>query len=410
MPPLELSLDCGSGPPRSVRVEHSLTLGHAEENGLVIGAPGGAVSAHHCVIARDQDRYVVIDRSTGGTFVNGTEDLRSRDAPFALRDGDWLQIGPCRLTVTGGAGAAPPPAAAEDPVPEAPADAAAAPAAPDLLDQVLASAEDGVYAVRPEPATGFAAEPDALFPQPAPRLHDDHLDPQRGAYLPPAQGREPIPETWDLMAELRALQDGTLPEMPPPAAEAPPAPPPPDRGAAALAAFAEAAGLDPALFEGPQGRQRMTLAGRLLAASLSGLQMLLADCARRRDGPGSEAGDTPLSAAPPGGALARLLEAPQDGQLPGDAEIARACSGIADQHEAAAAMLEHALDALRRDLAPAALVARLPAPPQGPLGRLRHRDCGCQDTFARLHGEVSADLAALCAELGGRAGGGSRDG
>ncbi|MCL6647804.1 MAG: FHA domain-containing protein [Chloroflexi bacterium] len=71
-----------------------LTLGRAEENGVVLADP--AVSRRHAVLAWHEDAIALIDLgSLNGTTVNSVRLAAHR--PFALRGGDQITIGPYRL-------------------------------------------------------------------------------------------------------------------------------------------------------------------------------------------------------------------------------------------------------------------------------------------------------------------------
>lgn len=98
-----------SGQPHTVPVTAPLTLGRRPENDVVLG--GASVSGQHARIEAEGEGFVVVDlQSTNGTFVNGRRCDRE-----ALRPGDTLQIGDCRIQVAGPVPAAevPPPTAHE---------------------------------------------------------------------------------------------------------------------------------------------------------------------------------------------------------------------------------------------------------------------------------------------------------
>ncbi|MCS6800987.1 MAG: FHA domain-containing protein [Chloroflexota bacterium] len=96
--------------PEGERTEHDLAgdvapLGRAEDNAVVL--PDLAVSRHHAQIARRDGAVVIVDLgSLNGTVVNGVR-LAARQ-PFALRDGDRIEIGPFSLLYTAAGEAAAP--------------------------------------------------------------------------------------------------------------------------------------------------------------------------------------------------------------------------------------------------------------------------------------------------------------
>lgn len=90
--PIEMSL-----------AEHGLVIGRAAHADWTLPDPANHVSSIHCEVDYSDGRYVMTDRSTNGTFVNGSP--RRPTEPVELRDGDLLTIGPyqVRVIATGGA-------------------------------------------------------------------------------------------------------------------------------------------------------------------------------------------------------------------------------------------------------------------------------------------------------------------
>ena len=78
------------------RVE-SITLGRDPTCTFVIADPMS--SRHHCIIERRQDKFVLADHSSNGTYVtsesDGTETVLRREE-LALRGHGWLSFGHCR--------------------------------------------------------------------------------------------------------------------------------------------------------------------------------------------------------------------------------------------------------------------------------------------------------------------------
>lgn len=92
-------------PVEMVLAEHGLVIGRAAHADWTLPDPANHVSSIHCEIDYRDGRYLLTDRSTNGTFVNGSPQRPS--SPVELRDGDLLAIGHYQIRVAGGgAGAA----------------------------------------------------------------------------------------------------------------------------------------------------------------------------------------------------------------------------------------------------------------------------------------------------------------
>lgn len=75
------------------RDNDSITIGREPDCGLVIAA--SMASRHHCVIERRQDKFILCDQSTNGTFVTpegDTEHLLQREE-FTLGKHGWISFG-----------------------------------------------------------------------------------------------------------------------------------------------------------------------------------------------------------------------------------------------------------------------------------------------------------------------------
>ncbi|MCG5240454.1 type VI secretion system-associated FHA domain protein TagH [Azospirillum doebereinerae] len=70
-----------------------LTVGRGPENGWVLPDPDLLLSRQHCVFEKAGERYRVIDTSTNGVFLNGSELPLGRNAPAVLSGGDRVRIG-----------------------------------------------------------------------------------------------------------------------------------------------------------------------------------------------------------------------------------------------------------------------------------------------------------------------------
>ena len=107
-----------NGEPTQLKLDrHGAVIGRSPHADWSLPDPNNYVSSTHCEIDYRGGGYLLIDKSTNGTFVNGDE--RRMSGAHALKDGDVIAIGHYRVSVSGaGAGsgatagrAAPPPAA-----------------------------------------------------------------------------------------------------------------------------------------------------------------------------------------------------------------------------------------------------------------------------------------------------------
>lgn len=106
-----------NGLPASVSLEHhGLIIGRSPHVDWSLPDPRNYISSTHAEIDwRGGDEYVLIDKSTNGTFVNGSAQRLA--GPHVLRHGDVLAIGHYRVRVGLGSAAAaapPPPRRADD--------------------------------------------------------------------------------------------------------------------------------------------------------------------------------------------------------------------------------------------------------------------------------------------------------
>lgn len=211
-----------------------LTVGRGVENGWILPDPDLLLSRQHCVFEKTGAGYRVIDTSTNGVFLNGSDRPLGRNVPADLRSGDRVRIGRFIIEATvetlsapsfteisgafrlGGTDSAPDPFA---PDPFAPPPAAAA---PDRFDELFAAPLAGSAEPRPfehQPLRSEDAPFDAWTASSsgaAPRERaddwrfgtvDDHSDPLNQSlsigvsYQPPAAAPPPsvggIPDDWD---------------------------------------------------------------------------------------------------------------------------------------------------------------------------------------------------------------------
>lgn len=84
----EPAADIAAAPLFVARLRQTRTrIGRVDDCDVVL--PDDAVSRSHCVIDQQDGEYMVVDRSSNGTFLNGERIQRSR-----LSDGDRLRVGP----------------------------------------------------------------------------------------------------------------------------------------------------------------------------------------------------------------------------------------------------------------------------------------------------------------------------
>src|SRR5579863_2226247 len=101
------------GGPLRVEVKgRGLDIGRDAHLDWTLPDPSRYVSGKHCEIRYRDNEYWLYDVSTNGTFVNGAQ--FRLEAPYRLRDGDRLSIGPyiIAVAVEGGAPASQEPPAA----------------------------------------------------------------------------------------------------------------------------------------------------------------------------------------------------------------------------------------------------------------------------------------------------------
>lgn len=87
-----------SGDPVEIALaEHGLVIGRAGHADWTLPDPANHISSIHCEIDYRDGRYFLTDKSTNGTFINGSNQRLT--APVQLRDGDLLQIGHYQIRV-----------------------------------------------------------------------------------------------------------------------------------------------------------------------------------------------------------------------------------------------------------------------------------------------------------------------
>ncbi len=161
-----------SGDPVEVTLEqHGMIIGRAAHADWTLPDPKNFISSIHCEIDYQGGRYFLTDRSTNGTFINGSTQRFTK--PYQLRDGDLVAIGSYQVRV--------------EEVPEEGAghdDSSPFAAAPDFAGGLDWGAGAGA-ASKPIDARKFGREP----PKP---LFQSASDPLMNAFAMPGAGGDPF--------------------------------------------------------------------------------------------------------------------------------------------------------------------------------------------------------------------------
>ncbi len=76
------------------------TLGRGEENNWVLDDPELYLSSLHCEFSFENSRYYITDRSTNGTFFNGSVDPIGKGSKLAVNNNDRFIIGNYEFSIT----------------------------------------------------------------------------------------------------------------------------------------------------------------------------------------------------------------------------------------------------------------------------------------------------------------------
>lgn len=382
-----------------VEAESALTIGRADDNGLVLRDAQQTISKHHCSIEPAQGRFVLIDRSRNGTFLNDESEALPREVPVALKAGDVIQIGSYRIDVIAAPGSAP--AVVEADEPEERTQVSAEELSFLGTVQMGPSLGGGTTSRREEPllgdidgdllpTSGFGpprdppAEDWAAIRKPT-ASYADHVPEHAVVFVQPRSGVEAIPDDWDIMAELGAPPaftrvdvitppDDDILEAPPPRPEVRQDPPPrpvadqPAAGPgdeahrAAVAAFLAACGLSQADVGAADLTTMMDRAGRMLLHSVAGLHGILSARQLAKQEFGIErtmierSGNNPLKfTLDAKEAMHALLCVEIPGFIRGDAAVEQAFSDIRAHEVAMLAALQEALHSVCDRLSPASV-------------------------------------------------------
>ncbi|AWB08896.1 type VI secretion system-associated FHA domain protein TagH (plasmid) [Azospirillum humicireducens] len=226
-----------------------LTVGRGVENGWILPDPDLLLSRQHCVFEKAGAGYRVIDTSTNGVFLNGSDRPLGRNVPADLRSGDRIRVGRFIIEATVETLSAPSfteisgafrlGGRDDSPDPFAPPPAPAHAAAPDRFDELFADPAVRPFEHRPlrsEEAPFDAWTSSSSGAAPRERAEDwrfgtldDHSDPLHQSlsigvsYQPSAAAPPPsvggIPDDWDdeLFAPLKpaasAVPDPVFPAV-----------------------------------------------------------------------------------------------------------------------------------------------------------------------------------------------------
>ena len=354
------------GGPLRVEVKgRGLDIGRDSHLDWTLPDPSRHISSKHCEIRFRDGGYWLHDVSTNGTFVNGAQ--HRLDAPYLLRNGDRLTIGPYFITVAvdgqpaagmgGRPGAAPAQLEAADPW-----GAAGDVAAPDDRKAYLPERARKATPDFLDFATGLSAPTDALeaapFATPAHAPDDDWL---RARPAPPPA--PPPPE-----AAMPA------PRRPAPARAAPESAPPPldalfeaDLGGQTasgaselLLRIARAAGIPERAIAARDPNALADEIGALLKLTAQNLAQLLSSRSQTKGAIRSSSRtmikameNNPLKfTATPEEALAIMLGPPTRNYLDAKETIARSFADLNEHQIQTFGAMQGALDALFEDLSP----------------------------------------------------------
>jgi type VI secretion system FHA domain protein len=411
-----------NGEPVQLKLDrHGAVIGRSPHSDWSLPDTKNYISSTHCEIDFRGGAYVLIDRSTNGTYLNDSHERMA--GPHNLADKDVIQIGPYRIVArtAGGASAkaeaAPAPAAAPwgswEPAKPAPSaasrwDAAAsapapraAPPAPEAQgwspapgageqrpsattspggwdDPAPAKASGGWDDPAPAKASGGSGWDAVSTAGPAGDPWEDH--PKAAV-----SGRGPMAQNWNAPAAQAPAADDPWArfssshdvdwargfDAPPPAAGPSPAPGPAPSapaaspaGDAAWFAFLAAAGLSEAsLKASPQ--DSATTAGGLLKRLVAGLVVMIEARARAKAQLGAQSttlelnGNNPIKfARSPDKALEQLLNPPERGFMDANLAIEDSFRDLQAHQMATLAAMQGALRATLERFSPSAISTR----------------------------------------------------
>jgi type VI secretion system FHA domain protein len=364
------------------------------------------ISFTHCEIVYRGGAYLLVDKSTNGTFLNGARE-RMGDA-HTLANGDEFAVGPYRVLVNV-ASAAPQPKL-EQPAPQEnlgwgepkppPREASAwdaTPAAPAppwpghsaVPSQNDASAWGDLPAAQPRKETSgwddlpAAPRPAEAWPEQTPGAAISGRGPMSenwAAPRPVAVSPQPRKDVWARYEDVNKIDWGAGDWNAAPAALAPspqaqaPAPVAASDADQAWRGFLAAAGIDPAELKAPAA-ERAAAAGLVLRRLVAGLVVMLEARARAKAELGAGAtmvelnGNNPLKfLRHPEAALTRLLNPPERGYMEAERAVDDGFKDLQAHQMASLAAMQGALRATLARFSPGAIRSR--AESRGLLARI----------------------------------------
>lgn len=78
----------------------SISIGRAAGNDWVLPDPDRSLSKTHCTITERNGRFILVDSSTNGIFINGSPNPTERDSQTVLNQGDRLALGDYAISVS----------------------------------------------------------------------------------------------------------------------------------------------------------------------------------------------------------------------------------------------------------------------------------------------------------------------
>jgi type VI secretion system protein len=347
-----------------------------DRHGAVIGRSAHAdwslpdarnhISSRHCEISYRDGVYLLADRSTNGTFLNGSPERLT--APHPLADGDRIQIG--RYEIVARCDEAP--AAAPAPV-AASGDGWGewdAPAASGWGDAPAGHRQDAARVAPPLPGGGWdtpaplskpspwSSEPRESGPPSASDIwgelaRQSEIDRSRGGFGPVTEAAQ----DWGTETPV-APDDWADAAASTPAAAAPADP------ADGWAAFLAGTGLPPDMIRSAP-RAMLANAGAILRQMVAGLVLMVEARARAKAQLGLQAtsleldGNNPLKfVRAPERALLQLLEPPERGFMGASRAVEDAFEDLQAHQMATLSAMRGALDATLARFSPAAIRAR----------------------------------------------------
>src|SRR6185437_2832646 len=101
---LILTLTGGGAVPEKDRIKTlstgSISIGRAAGNDWVLPDPDRSLSKTHCTVTERNGRFILVDSSTNGIFINGSPQPTERDSQTVLNQGDKLSLGDYAIVVS----------------------------------------------------------------------------------------------------------------------------------------------------------------------------------------------------------------------------------------------------------------------------------------------------------------------